>query len=85
MAEIQAINVADAATAISAMMAPEQGQAEVDEAQPAEVSDEDTEAAASGDDDSGVEDAQMMNPQRNSPRRVMNPRSKNSHRLSPSR
>jgi hypothetical protein len=57
MAEIQAINVADAATAISAMMAPEQGQAEVDEAQPAEVSDEDTEAAASGDDDSGVEDA----------------------------
>ena len=57
MAEIQAINVADAATAISAMMAPEQGQAEVDEAQPAEVSDEDTEAAASEDDDSGVEDA----------------------------
>jgi hypothetical protein len=57
MAEIQAINVADAATAISAMMAPEQGQAEVDEAQPAEVSDEDTEVAASGDDDSGVEDA----------------------------
>jgi hypothetical protein len=57
MAEIQAINVADAATAISAMMAPEQGQAEVDEAQPAEVSDEDTEAAASEEDDSGVEDA----------------------------
>jgi len=57
MAETQAINVADAATAISAMMAPEQGQAEVDEAQPAEVSDEDTEAAASEDDDSGVEDA----------------------------
>ena len=57
MAEIQAINVADAATAISAMMAPEQGQAEVDEAQPAEVSDEDTEVAASEDDDSGVEDA----------------------------
>ena len=57
MAEIQAINVADAATAISAMMAPEQGQAEVDEAQPAEVSDEDTEAAASEDDNSGVEDA----------------------------
>jgi hypothetical protein len=57
MAEIQAINVADAATAISAMMAPEEGQAQVDEAQPAEVSDEDTEAAASGDDDSGVEDA----------------------------
>ena len=49
--------MADAASAISAMMAPEQGQAEVDEAQPAEVSDEDTEAAASEDDDSGVEDA----------------------------
>ena len=57
MSESQAMNVADAATAISAMMAPEQGQAEVDEAQPAEVSDEDTEAAASEDDDSGVEDA----------------------------
>ncbi len=57
MAETQAINVADAATAISAMMAPEQGQAEVDEAQPAEVSDEDTEAAASEEDESGVEDA----------------------------
>jgi len=57
MAEIQAINVADAATAISAMMAPEEGQAQVDETQPAEVSDEDTEAAASEDDDSGVEDA----------------------------
>jgi hypothetical protein len=57
MAEIQAINVADAATAISAMMAPEQGQAEVDEAQPVEESEEDTETAASGDDDSGVEDA----------------------------
>jgi len=57
MAEIQAINVADAATAISAMMAPEEGQAQVDETQPAEVSDEDTEVAASEDDDSGVEDA----------------------------
>jgi len=57
MAEIQAMNMADAASAISAMMAPEEGQAQVDETQPAEVSDEDTEAAASEDDDSGVEDA----------------------------
>ena len=51
------MNMADAASAISAMLAPEQGQAEVDETQPAEVSDEDTEVAASEDDDSGVEDA----------------------------
>jgi hypothetical protein len=57
MAETQAMNMADAASAISAMLAPEQGQAEVDETQPAEVSEEDTEAAASEDDDSGVEDA----------------------------
>ena len=57
MAETQAMNVADAATAISAMMAPEQGQAEVDEAQPVEESEEDTETAASDADDSGVEDA----------------------------
>jgi len=57
MAEIQAMNMADAASAISAMMAPEEGQAQVDETQPAEVSDEDTEVAASEDDDSGVEDA----------------------------
>jgi len=57
MAETQAINVADAATAISAMMAPEQGQAEVDETQPVEESQEDTETAASEEDDSGVEDA----------------------------
>jgi hypothetical protein len=39
------------------MLAPEEGQAQVDETQPAEVSDEDTVAAASEDDDSGVEDA----------------------------
>jgi hypothetical protein len=51
------MNMADAASAISAMLAPEEGQAQVDETQPAEVSDEDTEAAASEDDDSGVEDA----------------------------
>jgi hypothetical protein len=57
MAEIQAMNMADAASAISAMLAPEEGQAQVDETQPAEVSDEDTEVAASEDDDSGVEDA----------------------------
>jgi hypothetical protein len=57
MAEIQAMNMADAASAISAMLAPEEGQAQVDETQPAEESEEDTEAAASGDDDSGVEDA----------------------------
>jgi len=57
MAEIQSMNMADAASAISAMLAPEQGQAEVDETQPAEVSDEDTEAAASEVDESGVEDA----------------------------
>ena len=51
------MNMADAASAISAMLAPEEGQAQVDETQPAEVSEEDTEAAASEDDDSGVEDA----------------------------
>ena len=57
MAEIQATNLADAASAISAMLAPDEGQAEVTETQPAEVSEEDTEAAASEEDDSGVEDA----------------------------
>jgi hypothetical protein len=57
MAEIQATNLADAASAISAMLAPEQGQAELDETQPAEESEEDLEAAASDDNDSGVEDA----------------------------
>ena len=57
MAEIQSMNMADAASAISAMLAPEEGQAQVDETQPAEVSDEDTEAAASEVDESGVEDA----------------------------
>jgi hypothetical protein len=57
MAESQAMNMADAASAISAMMAPEQGQAEVDETQPVEESQEDTETAASDVDDSGVEDA----------------------------
>ena len=57
MAETQAMNMADAASAISAMLAPEEGQAELDETQPAEESEEDTEAAASEEDDSGVEDA----------------------------
>ena len=57
MAEIQSMNVADAASAISAMLAPEKGQAEHDETQPAEESQEDLEAAASGEDESGVEDA----------------------------
>jgi hypothetical protein len=57
MAETQAMNMADAASAISAMLAPEEGQAQVDETQPAEVSEEDTEAAASEENESGVEDA----------------------------
>jgi hypothetical protein len=57
MAETQAMNMADATSAISAMLAPEKGQAELDETQPAEESEEETEAAASEDDDSGVEDA----------------------------
>ena len=57
MAEIQAMNMADAASAISAILAPEQGQAELDETQPAEESEEDSEAAASEEDESGVEDA----------------------------
>ena len=57
MSESQAMNVADAATAISAMMNPEQGQSEVDEAQPVEESEEDSETAASEEESSGVEDA----------------------------
>ena len=57
MSESQAMNVADAATAISAMLAPEQGQAEVDETQPVEESQEDTETAASEEESPGVEDA----------------------------
>jgi hypothetical protein len=57
MAEIQAMNVVDATNAISALLAPEKGQAEHDETQPAEESEEDLEAAASGEDESGVEDA----------------------------
>ena len=57
MAEIQAMNMADAASAISAMLAPEKGQAELDETQPAEESEEDLEAAASEEDESGVDAA----------------------------
>ena len=57
MAETQAMNMADAASAISAMLAPEQGQAELDETQPVEESEEDTETAASEEDEPGVEDA----------------------------
>jgi len=57
MAEIQAMNMVDAASAISAMLAPDEGQAELDETQPVEESEEDTETAASEEDDSGVEDA----------------------------
>ena len=57
MAESQTVNLANAANAISAMMAPEEGQAQVGETQLAEGSEEDFEAAAFEDDDSGVEDA----------------------------
>jgi hypothetical protein len=57
MAEIQAMNMVDATSAISAMLAPEEGQAELDETQPAEESEEDSTAAASEEDESGVEDA----------------------------
>lgn len=57
MAETTAMNMADAASAISAMLAPEEGQAEVTETQPVEESEEDLETAASDEDDSGVEDA----------------------------
>jgi hypothetical protein len=57
MAEIQAMNVVDATSAISAMLAPQKGQAELDETQLVEESEEDSETAAFEDDDSGVEDA----------------------------
>lgn len=57
MAEIQAMNMVDATNAISAMLAPDEGQAQVDETQPVEESEEDTETAASEEDESGVEDA----------------------------
>ena len=57
MAETTAMNMTDAVSAISAMLAPEEGQAEVTETQPVEESEEETETAASEEDDSGVEDA----------------------------
>jgi len=57
MAEIQAMNMVDATNAISAMLAPDEGQAQVDETQPVEESEEDTETAASEEDEPGVEDA----------------------------
>jgi hypothetical protein len=57
MAETQAMNMADAASAISAILAPDEGQAQVDETQPVEESEEDTETAASEEDEPGVEDA----------------------------
>lgn len=57
MAETTAMNMADAANAISAMLAPEEGQAEVTETQQVEESEEETETAASEEDDSGEEDA----------------------------
>lgn len=56
MTESQSTNLADAASAISAMMAPEEGQAQVGETQLADGS-EDSEAAALGEESSGVEDA----------------------------
>lgn len=56
MTESQSTNLADAASAISAMMAPEEGQAQVGETQLADGS-EDSEAAALDEETSGVEDA----------------------------
>lgn len=57
MAESQPMNLADAANAISEMLAPEEGQAQVEETQPVEESEEETETAASADDESEVQDA----------------------------
>jgi len=57
MAESQPMNLADAASAISEMLAPEEGQAQVEETQPVEESEEETETAASVDDESEVQDA----------------------------
>lgn len=56
MTESQSTNLADAASAISAMMAPEEGQAQVGGTQLADGS-EDSEAAALDEETSGVEDA----------------------------
>lgn len=57
MAESQPMNLADAASAISEMLAPEEGQAQVEETQPVEESEEETETAASVEEESGEEDA----------------------------
>lgn len=62
MAELQPMNMADAASAISQMLAPEEGQAQVEETQPVEESEEETETAASAEDESGVEDAPEEEP-----------------------
>lgn len=57
MAELQPMNMADAASAISQMLAPEEGQAQVEETQPVEESEEETETAASEEESTGEEDA----------------------------
>lgn len=57
MAESQPMNLADAASAISEMLAPEEGQAQVEETQPVEESEEETETAASVEEEAGEEDA----------------------------
>ena len=57
MAESQPMNLADAASAISEMLAPEEGQAQVEETQPVEESEEETETAASVEEEFGEEDA----------------------------
>lgn len=62
MAELQPMNMADAASAISQMLAPEEGQAQVEETQPVEESEEETETAASVEDESGEEDAPEEEP-----------------------
>lgn len=62
MAELQPMNMADAASAISQMLAPEEGQAQVEETQPVEESEEETETAASEEESPGVEDAPEEEP-----------------------
>ena len=62
MAETTAMNMADAASAISQMLAPEEGQAQVEETQPVEESEEETETAASEEESPGEEDAPEEEP-----------------------
>ena len=62
MAELQPMNMADAASAISQMLAPEEGQAQVEETQPVEESEEETETAASEEESPGEEDAPEEEP-----------------------